>query len=106
VHTPRETTIVQAIVRALRKRGAKVIKTHGGPFTPTGTPDLVGCVNGRAFVLEVKRPGQRPRRIQEHELEQWRKAGAIAGVVTSVEEALAVVFGETSNQGIDRKRPV
>lgn len=83
-------------MKALRERGAKVIKVHGGPFTPTGTPDLVGCVNGRAFVLEVKRPGQRPRRIQEYELEQWRKAGAIAGVVTSVEEALTVVFGETN----------
>ena len=96
MHTPRETAVVRAIMRALRERGAKVIKTHGGPFTPTGTPDLIGCVNGRAFVLEVKRPGQRPRRIQEYELEQWRKAGAAAGAVTSVEEALAVVFGETS----------
>lgn len=93
-------------MKALRERGAKVIKTHGGPFTPTGTPDLIGCVNGRAFVLEVKRPGQRPRRIQEYELEQWRKAGAIAGVVTSVEEALAVVFGEVSNQYIDKRRSV
>lgn len=92
--TPRESSIVTSIMRELRRRGAMVIKTHGDPYIPGGTPDLIGCASGRCFVLEVKRPGEKPRVLQVQQLEKWRKAGAVAGVVTSVKEAVHLVFGE------------
>ena len=91
---PRESSIVISIMRELRKHGAMVIKIHGDPYTPGGTPDLIGCASGRCFVLEVKRPGEKPRALQVQQLEKWRKAGAVAGVVTSVKEAVRLVFGE------------
>ncbi len=89
---PRESSIVASIMRELRKRGAMVIKIHGDPYMPGGTPDLIGCASGRCFVLEVKRPGQKPRALQVQQLEKWRKAGAVVGVVTSVKEAVYLVF--------------
>ena len=91
---PRESSIVASIMRELRRRGAMVIKIHGDPYTLGGTPDLIGCVSGRCFVLEVKRPGEKPRALQVQQLEKWRKAGAVVGVVTSVKEAVRLVFGE------------
>ena len=92
--TPRESSIVTSIMRELRKHGAMVIKIHGDPYMPGGTPDLVGCASGRCFALEVKRPGEKPRALQVQQLEKWRKAGAVVGVVTSVKEAVYLVFGE------------
>ena len=92
--TPRESSIVTSIMRELRKHGAMVIKIHGDPYMPGGTPDLIGCASGRCFVLEVKRPGKKPRALQVQQLEKWRKAGAVVGVVTSVKEAVCLVFGE------------
>ena len=91
---PQESSIVTSIVKELRKHGAMVIKIHGDPYMPGGTPDLIGCASGRCFVLEVKRPGEKPRALQVQQLEKWRKAGAVVGVVTSVKEAVRLVFGE------------
>ena len=91
---PRESSIVTSIMKELRKHGAMVIKIHGDPYMLGGTPDLIGCASGRCFVLEVKRPGEKPRALQVQQLEKWRKAGAVAGVVTSVKDAMYLVFGE------------
>ena len=92
--TPRESSIVTSIMKELRRRGAMVIKIHGDPYMPGGTPDLIGCAFGRCFALEVKRPGEKPRALQVQQLEKWGKAGAMVGVVTSVKEAVHLVFGE------------
>ena len=91
---PRESSIVTSIMKELRKHGAMVIKIHGDPYMLGGTPDLIGCASGRCFVLEVKRPGEKLRALQVQQLEKWRKAGAVVGVVTSVKEAVYLVFGE------------
>lgn len=58
-----------------------------------GMPDLVGVLGpgGRWVGLEVKRPGQKPRREQLACHELLRRFGAFVAVVTSVEEALAAL---------------
>lgn len=60
-----------------------------------GSPDLVGwaTVDGKAiFVgIEIKLPGEKPRADQQHFIDMIRAAGGIAGVATSVEEALALL---------------
>lgn len=58
-----------------------------------GSADLIGMLapQGRFLALEVKRPGEKPTKEQELFLELVRKSGGVAAVVTSVEEALAVV---------------
>lgn len=47
--------------------------------------------DGKAFYIEVKLPGEKPRQDQEKFLEAMRKTGAIAGCAHSVEEALEIV---------------
>jgi hypothetical protein len=81
-----EKTIVAAIRRYLEDIGAKTYKTHGGPFSHAGAPDILGCLNGRALALEVKRPGAAVTQLQAVELRSWERAGAIAGRVESVQD--------------------
>jgi len=92
-----EAAITEAIARFLRARGAHVIKTYGGPYR-RGLPDLIGVYRGRALALEVKRPGGKPTPLQEHELSKFAAAGALAAVVTSVEDVKRLI-GEVDGDG-------
>lgn len=49
--------------------------------------------------MEVKRPGVgRLTKLQEMELERWKAAGAITGVVTSIGEVKDLLKGERNNE--------
>ena len=85
---PKEATIVAAIVRELRRGGYWVTKLHGGPTQQAGLPDLLAVKLGRAFFIEVKRPGEAPTPLQWHTLRQLRAAGAVAIVATSAANVL------------------
>lgn len=90
--TVKESTIVAKIVSTLRGKGCFVTKLHGGPNQQAGLPDLLVVRDGRAFFLEVKRPGQSPTKLQEHTLAKLRDVGAVAVCVRSVEEAISAVW--------------
>lgn len=73
-----------SIVDALRKCGCSVVIV-GEPV------DLLVGHSARNFLLEVKRPGEKPRTQKQKDfLKDWR--GQVR-VVESVEEALDLVFG-------------
>ena len=89
---PRESEITRAILAALNARaGVRAVKLHGSPYGRAGTPDVLAVTRGRAVFLEVKRPGNTPTPLQNHELQQWALAGAAAAVVHSKDEAVAVI---------------
>lgn len=58
-----------------------------------GEADIWGhrTLDGRAFYIEVKMPGEKPRPDQVKFLEAMAATGAISGVAHSVEEALNIV---------------
>lgn len=82
----RETGLTRRIRAVLKRLGAKTVKFHGSGFTEEGTPDVLGCYKGRALALEIKLPGEEATPIQLKRLAEWRTAGAIVGVVHSIEE--------------------
>ena len=89
---PKESSIVNRARHLLMELPfIKFIKTHGDQYMPKGTPDLIGCCNGRGFALEAKRPGNVPTQIQEKELSEWANSKAITGVFTTPEEAVQIV---------------
>lgn len=91
--TTSEKSIVNSIMRYLEKLPeCYVIKTHGSVYV-AGQPDLLGCYKGRTLALEVKRPGGKPTKLQQAVLKKWEAAGAIAAVVTSVEEVKELLGG-------------
>lgn len=85
---PLERTITDGILRLAKNRGHWCLKIHGGPFQKSGIPDCMFVKNGRVVFLEVKRPGEKPTKLQEVRMDEIRRiGGAVAEYVTSVVEA-------------------
>ena len=95
-----ETTLTARIVRALEKQKVYVRKMHGGPYQQPGIPDLLCVVNGRAVGLEVKVEPNKATQVQEYEHKLIRRAGGVAEVVYSVDEALAVIKQVSQNGSV------
>ena len=57
-----------------------------GPGSPTGEPDIDGCLDGRYVAVEVKVPGKKPKRHQGYRLKKLAAAGAFTFCAHSVEE--------------------
>lgn len=90
---PREKVIVKGLVDYLNRLPETYArKTHSSPFSK-GWPDILGSTNGRTLAIEVKQPGQKATQLQEAELAKWCKSGAIAGVVTTLDELQALLRG-------------
>jgi len=89
-NTPTEASVVSAILKHLNSRPDTYARKTTGTTRSRGWPDIVGCHRGRFLALEVKRPGGSygATPLQAAELTKWARAGAIAGVVTSVEETI------------------
>lgn len=89
-----ETRLQKRIREALERTfpGSFWRKIHGGPYQRKGLPDLLGCVQGRFFGLEVKCPdGDPPTPLQSKTMKKIREAGGGSCVVTSPEEAIDAI---------------
>lgn len=85
--TASERSIVNSIMSWLKDQpDTWCMKVHGGPYQVAGVPDIIGVKEGVFFAIEVKRPGQKPTKIQEHVMEQMTFAGARVTVATCVED--------------------
>jgi hypothetical protein len=90
-----ERAIVKAILAYLNSLpGCLARKRWGGGMGVAGDPDIDACLRGRSVQLEVKRPGEKPTPLQVKRLEEWRQAGAIVGVVVSVDDAKSLLARE------------
>jgi Holliday junction resolvase len=79
-----EQAIVDAIGRHLTKRGAWWIKTHGTTHGRRGIPDIIATYRAQPIAIEAKTPHGRLSRLQRHELERARRAGAITIIARDV----------------------
>ena len=79
----RENKIQSSIVRFLKKQEGCWVYPTCDRFT-VGFPDVLGCLKGRFFALEVKQPKAQLKKIQAYHLEKIRKAGGIAERVDSL----------------------
>ena len=69
-------------------------KEHGGQYGTAGIPDIIVCYKGRFIALEVKIGSNQPTRLQAATIEQIRRAGGIAVVVSSVDEVKEIMQAE------------
>jgi hypothetical protein len=97
-----ETPLVLKIKKAILKAypSAWAFKVVGSREQESGVPDLLVCVDGLLFGIEVKyqRPGEshehaldRATALQKIQIAELRAAGATAGVVTTAAEALDMI---------------
>lgn len=99
-----ETILQNKIIVALCERGCFAANhTVGDFYTKYGARISVGVPgesdvwghrpDGIAFYIEVKNPGETPRKNQLDFIEAMKNTGAIAGWATSIPEAIKIVFG-------------
>lgn len=96
-----EKNVVKRILKYLRSDavGAYANKTHGSPLVTRGTPDIIGCIDGRYIGLECKKDAAgKPTKIQQHQIDLIRQAGGIAECVSSVAEVKAIM----KKHGLDK----
>ena len=101
-----ETALQNEIIAALCLNGC-VARNHtvGNFFTEYGGRIQIGIpgeadvwghriTDGKAFYIEVKLPGEEPRKDQKKFLAAMKRTGAISGCAHSVKEALEIVRAE------------
>lgn len=88
---PLEASRSAAIIKYLNALPrCKAVKRHQTGWNKKGEPDISGCINGRHFELETKRPKKKPTILQQQRIREWLEAGAIAGRVESVTDTKAL----------------
>lgn len=81
-----ELALQKKVIRMIKREfpEAWFYKAHD-QFT-AGVPDLVGCIAGTFWGVELKRPGARPRKLQVYVMEQIRAAGGYAMCADSLDQ--------------------
>jgi hypothetical protein len=68
-------------------------KVLGGPGQKAGVPDIVGCINGLFFAIELKIKPNKPSAKQLHEIRQIQNAEGNAVVCYTYEEFVVYMEG-------------
>lgn len=87
-----EGKVKEAIKRRLFEAGIYFFMPRGTVYGRRGIPDIVGCVGGRFFAIEVKAGKNKPTKLQSMEHDAIRAAGGVALVVN--EANLGTFMGE------------
>ena len=81
----REKVIEQKLFQAVRRSGGLALKLVCPGFN--GVPDrLLLFRRGKVAFCEVKAPGEKPRPLQMHRMEQLRRMGFRVYVIDGVEQ--------------------
>lgn len=71
---------------------SKAINIHGSIFSERGTPDVIGCIQGRMVAFECKRDTEEDlEKIQKWRLSEWMSAGAVVGGVSDLDHVKLIL---------------
>ena len=89
----REVTIVNSILSYINNLPYGVAEKVQGTARSSGKSDINACINGRCIRIEVKTAdhGNKESKKQSINLRRWSAAGAVCGVVYSLEELKALL---------------
>jgi Holliday junction resolvase len=87
-----EAQIKREIRAYLQEIGAWAFPVQSLGYGVRGIPDIVGCIHGQLFALEVKTETGQPTKFQLAQIEDCRRAGGYAAVVRSVEDVRRLLF--------------
>ena len=78
------------IKKYLDSIGAWYMLTYTGGYGRSGAPDIIACIDGMFWGIEVKREGKEPTKLQSSRLEAINKADGcgIAGDAKIVIQAI------------------
>ena len=88
---------VKSWLRQLQKEGqpVKFIKIWGGGYQKAGIPDLICCINGIYFEVELKASNGRPTELQKYNIKVTNAANGIGMILypEGFEQFKAIVKG-------------
>lgn len=91
-----EGKVKDVVKKRLAEAGVYFFMPRGTVYGRRGVPDVVGCMDGRFFAIEVKAGKNKPTKLQLLEHDAIRTTG---GVVLVVNEAnLGTFMGELRGQ--------
>ena len=84
------------ICKYLVSQAAWYFRPYQAGYGKSGVPDIVACIRGRFFAIEVKREGKEPTVLQKQRMFEIRDADgtALAGTAAVVIEALKKALRE------------
>lgn len=82
----KESDLQRKIIKAIEKKGGYVFKVITA--NRAGIPDVIACIDGLFYAIEVKMPKGRVSAIQDYNLDKITQAGGKAIVARSVEDFL------------------
>ena len=86
----REKYVEQRLIKAVRRSGGLALKLVSPGFN--GVPDrLLLFMGGKVAFCEVKAPGEKPRLLQEHRMEQLREMGFKVFVIDGEEQIVGMI---------------
>lgn len=86
---PLESVIQRKTIKRLEASGWLVVKLI--QTTMNGITDLVALKNGEAVFIEIKRPGERPTRLQVYVHNRLRDAGFKVLIITNENQVDALL---------------
>lgn len=92
-----ESNIKKQAIALIKKKFPSVWVYKTTDRWVSGIPDLLLCQNGQLIAIELKRKGEKPKKIQEHTLQDIAAAGGTVAVCYSakeVEQVLKEVIGK------------
>ncbi|QGH73013.1 MAG: VRR-NUC protein [Siphoviridae sp. ctCJE6] len=88
----KESALTREILRKIRlELGGDVWFYKSSDRFNKGIPDIIMCLRGRFVAIEIKRPCEKPTRIQEINILQINQSGGVAFVATSVDQVMSVL---------------
>ena len=91
----RESVIEKRLVKGVKELGGKCLKMV--PTYDNGIPDRLVLYQGKAIFVEVKRPGEEPRKLQILFAEELRRNGFTVKTLDSIEQVDIFVSNLSAN---------
>ena len=94
-----EKSVEDSIKSYIKNNGGLCYKIHGGDlYQEAGIPDLLCCINGLFFGIEVKDPSGKPSAIQLVQGARIKKAGGHFIIAKSVQDVTDYIEKERLNK--------
>jgi Holliday junction resolvase len=71
------------IKKYLKSIGAFFVSPYMAGYGKSGAPDIVACIDGRFWGIEVKREGKEPTMLQARRMDEIKEAGGFAAAGTA-----------------------
>ena len=89
----KESVVQKRLMDAIEEEfpGVYLRKIHQSRYSHAGIPDLLGCIDGFFFAIEVKKTDGSTTKLQDRELKLIYEAGGLALICSGTDEIRMII---------------